>query len=177
MASVAGGATDARTITLELRRPDDSLLPVEVRLEYVALDGAPARILAIARDIRDRIQAQDRLRGLAAAEHARAAELNAVSRAMGDGPGVCDRTGRILLANPAAEQVFPDIDGTTYTEILAQPIDPDGLAPTLGGRGGPGELRGRSEDERWIAVSTRPVAAGRARLYGHEGETVGRLRE
>ncbi len=177
MAALAEGATDARTITLEVKRPDGSLLPVEVRLEYVALDGAPARILAIARDIRDRIHAQDRLRDLAAAEHARAAELNAVIRAMGDGLIVCDRTGRIVLVNPAAEEVFPDIDGATYTEILAHLDDPDGVAPTLGGRGGPVELRVRSEDDRWIEVSTWPVAAGRERLVGHEDETIVLLRD
>ena len=124
MTAMADGAVDARTVTLELHRPTGSMLPVEVRLEFVAPDGAPARILAIARDIRDRIQSQERLRGLAAAEHARAAELNAVIRAMGDGVFVCDRTGRIILANPAAENVFPDVDETTYAEVLAQ-LDED----------------------------------------------------
>ena len=176
-AALAGGSAEARTITLELHRPSGSVLPVEVRLEYVAPDGAPARILAIARDIRDRIHAQERLRGLAAAEHARAAELNAVIRAMGDGVVVCDRTGRILLANPAAQDVFPDVDETTYGEILAQLDDPDGHAPALGGRGGPVELRVRSDDERWIELSTWPVAAGRERLTGHEDETIVLLRD
>ncbi|HEX2753944.1 MAG TPA: GAF domain-containing protein [Candidatus Limnocylindrales bacterium] len=177
MSDLTGGTTDARTVTLQLHRPSGSIRPVEVRLEYVAPDGAPARILAIARDIRDRIQAQERLRGLAAAEHARAAELNAVIRAMGDGVVVCDRAGRIILANPAAENVFPDVDETTYVEILAQLDDPDGLAPELGGRGGPVELRVRSEDERWIEVSTWPVAAGPDRLVGHEDETIVLLRD
>jgi two-component system phosphate regulon sensor histidine kinase PhoR len=177
MTAMNGGMVDARTVTLELRRPDGSILPVEVRLEYVAPDGAPARILAIARDIRDRIQSQERLRGLAAAEHARAAELNAVIRAMGDGVVVCDRTGRIILANPAAEDVFPDVEETTYGEVLAQLDDPDGLAPPLGARGGPVELKVRSEEERWIEISTWPVAAGRERLVGHEDETIVLLRD
>ena len=178
MAALADGATEARTVTLQLRRPSaGSVLPVEVRLEYVAPDGAPARILAIARDIRDRINAQERLRGLAAAEHARAAELNAVIRAMGDGVVVCDRAGRILLANPAAEDVFPDLQETTYGEILEQLVDADGRAPALGARGGPVELRVRSDEERWIELSTWPVAAGRERLVGHEDETIVLLRD
>jgi PAS domain S-box-containing protein len=177
MDDLAGGATDARTVTLELLRPSGSILPVEVRLEYVAPDGAPARILAIARDIRDRIHAQERLRGLAAAEHARAAELNAVIRAMGDGVVVCDRIGRIILANPAAEDVLPDVDETSYAEILDQLDDPDGLAPALGGRGGPVELRVRSHDERWIEISTWPVASTRDRVTGHEDETIVLLRD
>jgi PAS domain S-box-containing protein len=177
MAELVGGAADARTVTLELHRPSGSILPVEVRLEYVAPDGAPARILAIARDIRDRIHAQERLRGLAAAEHARAAELNAVIRAMGDGVVVCDRAGRIILANPAAEAIFPDVAETSYDEILARLDDPDRLAPGLGGRGGPVELRVRSEEERWIEISTWPVAAGRDRVAGHEEETIVLLRD
>lgn len=177
MADLAEGATNARTVTLEVRRPSGSILPVEVRLEYVAPDGAPARILAIARDIRDRIHAQERLRGLAAAEHARAAELNAVIRAMGDGVVVCDSAGRIILANPAAEDVFPDVEETTFDEILAQLDDPDGLAPALGARGGPVELRVRADEERWIEISTWPVASGRDRVTGHEDETIVLLRD
>ncbi|MEA2605877.1 MAG: hypothetical protein QOI00_634 [Chloroflexota bacterium] len=177
MADLAGGTALARTVTLQLRRPSGSIRPVEVRLEYVAPDGAPARILAIARDIRDRLQSQERLRGLAAAEHARAAELNAVIRAMGDGVVVCDRAGGIILANPAAEDVFPDVEETTYSEILAELDDPDGLAPALGARGGPVELRVRSGDERWIEISTWPVAGGGDRVAGHEDETIVLLRD
>ncbi len=177
MAELASGSTEARTVTVALLRPSGSTLPVEVRLEYVAPDGAPARILAIARDIRDRIQAQERLRGLAAAEHARAAELNAVIRAMGDGVVVCDPHGRILLANPAAEDVFPDIDETTYGEILDQLDDPDGKAPILGRRDGPVELRVRAGDERWIEVSTWPVAGERDGTTSSQEETIVLLRD
>jgi PAS domain S-box-containing protein len=177
MSELTAGTTDARTVTVELHRPSGSVLPVEVRLEYVAPDGAPARILAIARDIRDRIQAQARLRGLAAAEHARAAELNAVIQAMGDGVVVCDPAGRIILANPAAEDTFPDVEETSYDDILAELDDPDGVAPALGRRGGPVELRVRSGEERWIEVSTWPVGAGRDRAAGHEDETIVLLRD
>ena len=74
------------------------------------------------------------LRTLAVAEHARAAELNAVIRAMGEGVVVCEREGRIILANPAAEDIFPDVEETTYEEILGQLEDPDHAAPRLGTR-------------------------------------------
>jgi signal transduction histidine kinase len=123
------------------------------------------------------VQAQERLRGLAASEHARAAELNAVIRAMGDGLVVCDPTGRIILSNPAAEDVFPEVDETTYGEILAQLDDPDGIAPRLGARGGPVQLRVRSGDERWIEISTWPVAAGRDHARREEDETIVLLRD
>ncbi len=89
---------------------------------------------------------------LAASEHARAAELNAVIRAMGEGVFVCDRDGRIILANPAAEDVFPDVEERTYADILAELDDPDELAPPLGRNGGPVELRARRGEERWIEV-------------------------
>ena len=175
--ALSRGETDARTMAVSLVRPDGSTLPIEVRLEAVAPDGSPARVLAIARDIRDRIQSQERLRGLAAAEHARAAELNAVIRAMGDGVVVCDPEGRILLANPAAEDVFPGVDETTYDEILEQLHDPDDVAPALGARGGPVELRVRDGDERWIEVSTWPVGAGRDRTALPADETIVLLRD
>ena len=48
---------------------------------------------------------------------------------MGEGVFVCDRDGRIILANPAAEDVFPDVDETTYAEILAELEDPEHEAP------------------------------------------------
>ena len=176
-ALAASGGPAARTVTVAFRRATGGTIPVEVRLEFVALDGAPAGILAIARDISDRIRAEETLRGLAAAEHARAAELNAVIRAMGDGVVVCDRHGRIILANPAAEDVFPDVEERAYRDILAQFEDPEGAAPALGVRGGPVELRVRGDDERWVELSTWPVAAGREVDADHEGETIVLLRD
>jgi two-component system phosphate regulon sensor histidine kinase PhoR len=123
------------------------------------------------------VQAQDRLRGLAASEHARAAELNAVIRAMGDGLVVCDPDGRIILANPAAEDVFPEVDEKSYDEILSRLVDPEGIAPALGRRGGPIQLRVRSNEERWIEISTWPVAAGRDRATRDRDETIVLLRD
>ncbi|MBA2720168.1 MAG: PAS domain S-box protein [Chloroflexi bacterium] len=176
IAAMARSGADARTETVSIRRPDGVPLPVEVRLESVALDGAPARILAIARDIRDRIRAQESLRELAAAEHARAAELNGVITAMGDGVVMCDRDGQIILANPAAEAVFPDVEEQSYAEILAELEDPDDEAPVLGRRGGPVELRVRGTDERWVELSTWPVGANRTDDGEHD-ETIVVLRD
>ena len=48
---------------------------------------------------------------------------------MGDGIFVCGDDGRISLSNPAAEDIFPDVEEQTYAEILAQLEDPDGEAP------------------------------------------------
>ena len=175
---LTAGPTDTRTETLRFRNAGGASIPVEVRLQAVAAGvGEPARILAIARDIRDRIEAQENLRALAAAEHARAAELNAVIRAMGEGVFVCDANGRIILANPAAENVFPDVDEGTYGEILDQIDDPDHLAPRLGERGGPVELRTTGNEERWIELSTWPVAPDDETEGGHRDETIVMLRD
>src|SRR6478672_5653985 len=157
--ALAAGDADARTESIRLVRPAGDPIPVEVRLQRVAIGGEPPRILAVARDLRERIATEQALRRLALAEHARAAELNAVIRAMGEGVVVCDRDGRIILANPAAEDVFPDVEEATYAEILAELEDPEHEAPVLGRAGGPVELRARRGDERWIEVSTWPVRA------------------
>ena len=178
LAAMAEGGDAARTERIDLRRAGGDTLPVEVRLEHVASDAGPVRILAIARDISERIRAEETLRGLAAAEHARAAELNAVIRAMGDGVVVCDRDGRIILANPAAEDVFPEVEERSYREILGQLDDPEGTAPALGARGGPVELKVRGDEDRWVELSTWPVASGRdVADDGHEGETIVLLRD
>jgi PAS domain S-box-containing protein len=172
------GPSDTRTSTLRFRSRNGSSIPVEVRLQRIAAVGAePPRILAIARDIRDRIEAQEHLRALAAAEHARAAELNAVIRAMGEGVFVCDAEGRIILANPAAEDLFPDIEEQVYDEILAQIDDPDRVAPRLGERGGPTELRVKGVDERWVELSTWPVAPDAETAEGRHDETIVMLRD
>jgi two-component system sensor histidine kinase KdpD len=73
--------------------------------------------------------------------------------------------------------VFPNITAATYDAILAELEDPDGLAPALLRRGGPVELRVRAEDERWIEISTWPVAQDGDRAVGHEDETIVLLRD
>ncbi|HET9347081.1 MAG TPA: GAF domain-containing protein, partial [Candidatus Limnocylindrales bacterium] len=156
--SLVNGSLDARTATLSFRHSDGRTVPVEALLQHVVPAGEAGRIVAVARDVGERIEAQAHLRRLAESEHARAAELNAVILAIGDGIFVCEPDGRIGLANPAAEAFFPDVEEKTYADILAQLDDPDGGAPALGTVGGPVELRARSNDERWIEISTYPVA-------------------
>lgn len=169
---------DSRTVTLTHRHRAGGRVPVEVLFQYVELAGEAGRIVAIARDIGERVAAQARLERLAEAEHARAAELNAVIRAMGEGVVVCAQDGRITLANPAAEGLFPEVATGAYEDVVARFEDPDGTAPALGVRGGPVELRVRGDVERWIEVSTYPVGAQRG---GDDsagaGETIVLLRD
>jgi PAS domain S-box-containing protein len=156
---VAGERTDS-TVMLDYQREDGHTASVEVVLQPVQLPDSPRAIVAIARDVRERIEVQVRLQRLAQAEHARAAELNAVIRAMGEAVVVCAADGTITLTNPAGERLFPDVDERTYAEILEQLYDPDGDAPPLGELAGPIEIRTRADHDRWIEVSTYPVNIG-----------------
>ena len=157
---LVAGERAASTVMLDYQGADGRPTAVEVVLQPVDLPGSPRAIVAIARDVRERIEVQVRLQRLAQAEHARAAELNAVIRAMGEAVVVCAADGTITLTNPAGERLFPDVEERTYAEILDQLSDPDGSAPTLGTFGGPVEIRTRAEPERWIELATYPVSVG-----------------
>ena len=153
------GSVESRTVTVSHRHATGRLIPVEVLLQHVDLPGTAGRIVAIARDMSERVEAQVRLQRLAESEHAKAAELNAVIRAMGDGLIVCDAKGTISLSNPAAAELFGGVVPRTYTELVAQLDDPDRVAPGPGSRAGPVDLRVRGVDdqERWVELSTFPV--------------------
>jgi signal transduction histidine kinase len=161
VAWLADGGADASTIILDLVRDDQLAITVEVVLQPIELPGGTL-IVAIARDVGDRIETQIRLQRLAESEHSRAAELNAVIRAMGEAVVVCAADGRIKMTNPAGESLFPDVEESTFEDILGQLHDPDGIAPQLGTQGGPVELRTASEPERWIELATYPVASNTA---------------
>ena len=160
VAPLVAGDQNVATVMLEYRVLTGETISVEVVLQPVELPTGTRGIVAIARDIRDRIEVQVRLQRLAQAEHARAAELNAVIRAMGEAVVVCAADGTITLSNPAGEQIFPDVEEQTYDDILAQLLDPDGSAPALGGPGGPVELPTRDDPARWIEIATYPVTVG-----------------
>jgi len=157
---LAAGERDMATVMLPYRLPGGATISVEVMLQVVELGRGSPGIVAIARDISERIEVQVRLQRLAQSEHARAAELNAVIRAMGEAVVVCAADGRISLSNPAGEQLFPDVEEETYDDILDQLHDPDGRAPKLGGRGGPIALPTRADHDRWVEISTYPVNVG-----------------
>lgn len=173
--SVREGRSEARTLPLRFLRVDAPAIPAEVLLQRVELLGEPPTVVAIARDVRERLEVQARLKRLAEAEHARAAELNAVIRAMGDGVIVCDTDGRTILANPAGRAMFPGIASGSYEGILAELRDHEGVAPKLGTQAGPVVLRTRDEPERWIELATYPVLERSSDTDG--GETILMLRD
>ena len=157
---LAAGDRDMVTATLPYRPPNGETISVEFVMQAVALDRGSRGIVAIARDISERIEVQVRLQRLAQSEHARAAELNAVIRAMGEAVIVCGANGRISLSNPAAEQMLAGADAETYDDILDRLRDPDARAPRLGSPGGPVALPTRADPDRWIEISTYPVNVG-----------------
>ncbi|HEY6013829.1 MAG TPA: PAS domain S-box protein [Candidatus Limnocylindrales bacterium] len=174
--SLASGRLGATTTMLDYLPTDGGPIAMEVVLQSVELPGGTRTILAIGRDIRDRIEAQVRLQRLAQAEHARAAELNAVIAAMGEAVVVCTIDGTITLTNPAADALFPGVEPRTYDDIVGQLADPDGTAPRLGQAGGPVELRTVGEPECWIELSTYPVASGSS-LTPAADETIVMMRD
>jgi signal transduction histidine kinase len=104
----------------------------------------------------------DRLNSLASAERARAAQLRAVIKSIGDAVVVCDALGGVLLANPAAEALLGDSLTGGLAGILSafawpteqaadEPVPAEGI-----------ELRLAAEpagdgSERWIELSAFPV--------------------
>ena len=174
--TLASGHGDAATVMLEYQPAKGGSIAMEVVLQSVELPGGARTIVTIARDIRDRIEAQVRLQRLAEAEHARAAELNAVIRAMGEAVVVCTIDGTITLSNPAADDLFPGLAARAYDDILRHLADPDGIAPRLDEQGGPAELRTAEDPERWIELSTYPVSSG-ASLGPGTDETIVMMRD
>ena len=151
------GTVDTRTVVMAYRRPDGSTVrwrscsrSPSSRVEERAW-WPPLGTSAIGSN------SQARLQRLAEAEHARAAELNAVIRAMGEGVVVCAADGRVTLANPASQELFPDVNQFTYGEILDQFNDSTARAPRLGTGGGPVALSMMADPDRWIELSTYPV--------------------
>ena len=152
---IVDGRTESRTLVLRLAGVHGDQ-PMEVLVQGVRLPGEPLAALAIARDVSERMETQARLRRLAEAEHARAAELNAVIRAMGDGVLVCAPDGAVSLANPAMRELLGDASPAAYEDLLRLLEDPQ-AAPRLGRREGPAELRLAGAEERWLEVATYPV--------------------
>ncbi|MFL5642927.1 MAG: ATP-binding protein [Chloroflexota bacterium] len=157
---IAAGRRNASTVMTEILPAGGPPMSVEVVLQPLpTAHGTPA-IVAIARDVTDRIEVQVRLQRLAQSEHARAAELNAVIRAMGEAVVVCGVDGRIVLTNPAAERLFPDILSQTYRDVVGLLDDPGRVAPKLGARAGPIELAVAADPDRWLELTTYPVTVG-----------------
>ncbi len=150
---------DARTIDLHVRTDRGKDVPVEFLLQRMDLPGEPEAIVAIARDVSERMEAQARLERLVDSEHARAAELNAVIQAMRDGVVVCRVDGEVRLANPAATTMLGLDRIGHFGDIAAALHDPGHTLPGPGRHGGPVVVPVRHDRDRWLELTTYPVPA------------------
>jgi PAS domain S-box-containing protein len=152
------GEVETKALDVIRIKPDGTRIPVEIRWQMVDLAGAGLQLVAISRDIRDRIETEQRLTQLASAEHARAAELNTIIGAIGEGLVVMDGDGRITLANPTARALLEPLDDWTLDAVVARFDDPDGEAPAaLTDPAVSVTLRLRTRSERWIEISNYRV--------------------
>ena len=172
--AVAARPGTGRRVTLRVGPPAAGR-PVELSLQALTSAEGVDRVVGIARDVGERIEAAERMRRLVAGQRARAAELDAVIRAIGDGLVVVARDGRIRLANPAAERLLPDLEGRTWADLVARldggsdrlPARPAGCAGV--------ELRRAGPEECWIELSCYPVAG--LRTAPDAGDTIVVLRD
>lgn len=158
MAPIVSGHEISRSLDVTRIRPDGTRVPVEIRWQVVELPGVGPQLIAISRDIRERIETEQRLTQLARAEHARAAELNAIIGAIGEGLMVLDGAGRVTLANPTAQALVQPLEEWTLDAVLRRLEDPDGEArAALTNPGTSVTLRLRSPAQQWIEISNYAV--------------------
>lgn len=163
------------TFVATYRRRDGSEFPGEAFLQLVEVGGAD-RLVAIVRDISERVEARARLQRLAESEHVLSAQLRAIIQAFGDGVLVFTADGRLALANPAIDgllgappQDLSDLfarfeDGAGERPNLTRLLDEPPLELLLSGRpDGVGPIFPR----RWVEASAyafepggEPVGAG-----------------
>lgn len=148
----------ARRLTLRVRS-DDGRHPVELLLHGMPRAGTSGLVVGIARDISERIEAAERMRRLVVAQHARAAELGAVIRAIGEGLVLVAADGRIRLVNPAADHLLPGLEGATWTNLVGRLEDGPENLPAHPAPGPPVELRRRGPDDCWLEVACYPIPA------------------
>ncbi|HET7725715.1 MAG TPA: GAF domain-containing protein [Candidatus Limnocylindrales bacterium] len=142
-----------------------------------ALAARAAAAIENAKLYRDRVEAQERLEQLAASEHARAAELDAVIDAMAEAILVCDPSGRVRRANPAAHALASGRRLRSYRDLRAVIGNGASALPRLGTRAGPVELPLAGDEDRWIEVSTYPVSPRDAGRPDGRGETIVVIRD
>jgi len=158
LAPIVSGKEISRSLDIVRVRADGNRVPVEIRWQMVELPGVGPQLVAISRNIRERIETEQRLTHLARSEHARAAELNAIIGAIGEGLMVLDAAGRITLANPTAQTLLQPLADWTIDAVLARLDDPDGTAlAALTNPGTSVTVRLRSGSQPWIEISNYAV--------------------
>ncbi|MGH2466525.1 MAG: GAF domain-containing protein [Candidatus Limnocylindrales bacterium] len=184
VASLRRGA-EPSTFVATYRRRDGSEFPGEAFLQLVEVGGAD-RLVAIVRDVSERVEARARLQRLAESERSLSAELRAIIQAFGDGVLVFAADGRLALANPAIDTLLgappSDLaallarfeDGAGERPGLARLIDEAPLELLLSGRPG---AAGPIVPRHWVEVSAYAFAPGGEPVGGGSSETLVLLRD
>src|SRR5438132_6445517 len=159
MAPLLDGSRPSITFTTTHLHHDGTRVPVEVFLQAVRLPGGTVRMIIAARDIRQQIEVEANLYRLARAERARAAELSAVIRGMGEGVLVCDPRGRVILSNPAAAAILR-MNVDRYEDLLSLVEAASEGLPALASAPGPGEARMAAPDAGRAISRYRGALAG-----------------
>lgn len=111
------GCLEDGTVTTFMRRRDGSIFPAEIMLCVDRFDDAQY-LLVVGRDITERLRAEEGLRkALSDAEEARD-KIDAILRSAADGLLVVDTSGRVVLANHAAEELL----GIAPSEALGRQV-------------------------------------------------------
>jgi signal transduction histidine kinase len=109
----------------------------------------------LAATLSQRLADEARLAELIRSERARAAELNAIIRAIGEGIVVVDRDGLVTLANRTARRMLGSFEGVDLDAIFVRFERPSDLRSRLGG--GPVQARLAGDEGRWLEVAAYPV--------------------
>jgi len=158
LAPILSGEEISRSLDVVRIRPDGTRVPVEIRWQMVELPRVGPQLVAISRNIRERIETEQRLTQLARSEHARAAELNAIIGAIGEGLMVIDGAGRVTLANPTAQALLQPLEDWTIEAVLARFDDADGTAlAALTDPGTSATVRLHGPTRPWIEIRNYAV--------------------
>jgi PAS domain S-box-containing protein len=176
------GRRAKETITTTLHKCGGAELPVEITARLVNFDGEKYAV-AVARDITERQQAQERERLLAEVQR-RAAELDTTITAIADGVIIYDEAGWIVRMNPTAERILgytQEIRRLSLRERMAllRMEGADGKPFPVGQMPSEIALRGetatgtiivihRPSDGKtiWNSVSAAPIRAPDGRILG-----------
>ena len=113
---------------------------------------------SVARAGRHVLANEARLAELILAERSRAAELNAIIGAIGEGIVVVDRDGVVGHANRTARDMLGQLEQLDLEAILARFSNPEEVRRNL--LRGPVQARLVDRTQRWLEVSSYPVEGG-----------------
>lgn len=174
------GCLEEGAIRTLMRRSDGSQFPVELTLCVDRFDIA-SYLVVVARDISERLKAEEGLKqALAAAEEARD-KIDAILSSTADGLMVIDTRGQVALLNQAAEELL----GVRASEVIGCPAQDvlrertrvdDPLTPLLENGLHDMELRS-NEKPRILQASSSPIRDRSGTMRGRVISLLDRTRD